>query len=71
MGENSAYYNSLNQRRRNATNSVKALLPQYAKGFIDECLLEHQLNTAYSYAHDILFFTSICRKEIHYVKNLK
>lgn len=56
MGENSAYYNSLNQRRRNATNSVKALLPQYAKGFIDECLLEHQLNTAYSYAHDILFF---------------
>ena len=56
MGENSAYYNSLNQGRRNATNAVKDLLPQYAKGFIDECLLEHQVNTAYSYAHDILFF---------------
>ncbi|WP_049945237.1 tyrosine-type recombinase/integrase [Butyrivibrio sp. AC2005] len=56
MGENSAYYNSLYQKRKDATVQVKELLPQHAHGFIDECILNSQINTAYNYAHDILFF---------------
>lgn len=56
MGENSVYYNSITQKRRNSVIEMKKELPQHAHGFIDECLLRYQPNTAYSYAHDIWFF---------------
>ncbi len=56
MGENSAYYNSLKQKALQNTEKIKVLLPQHAHGFIEECLLKYQPNTAFNYAQDILFF---------------
>ena len=71
MGENSAYYNELQNRRRDNINGVKALLPQYAHGFVDECLLRYQINTAYSYAHDIYFFFCFIKECNPLCKNLE
>ncbi|SDB28396.1 MULTISPECIES: tyrosine-type recombinase/integrase [unclassified Butyrivibrio] len=71
MGENSAYYNELQSRRRDNINSVKALLPQYAHGFVDECLLKYQINTAYSYAHDIYFFFGYIKENNPLCRNLE
>ncbi len=62
MGENSIYYNSITQRRRKAAREMKKELPQHTHGFIDECLLRFQPNTAYSYAHDIWFFYQYIRE---------
>ncbi len=56
MGKDSAYYNDLEQKRRKETEAIKAQLPIEIRGFIDECLLNYQSNTALNYARDILFF---------------
>ena len=56
MGENSAYYREMNQAKRENIRQVKAQLPQHTHAFIEECLLRYQINTVYSYAHDLLIF---------------
>lgn len=71
MGENSAYYNSLQQKRRRDTESLKALLPQHSHGFIDECLLKYQINTAYNYTQDLYFFYRYIREKNPLCKKLE
>ncbi len=55
MGENSAYYNNLYQKRRQDTDKYKKKLPIHAHGFVDECLLEHEVSTAFNYTQDLYF----------------
>ena len=62
MGENSAYYNALTQKRRKDTERYKKMLPHHAHGFIDECLLRYQVSTAFNYAQDLYFFYQYIRE---------
>ncbi len=56
MGKESAYYNALDQKRRRETNNLKKILPQHAHGFVEECLIKHELSTAFNYTQDLHFF---------------
>ena len=71
MGENSAYYNSLKQKRRQDTENIKALLPQHVHGFVDECLLRYQPSTAFNYVQDILFFYKYLKEKNPICRNLE
>ena len=71
MGENSEYYNSLRQKRRKDTESIKNILPQHTHGFVEECLLKYQESTAFNYAQDILFFYGFLKEKNPLCKNLE
>ena len=71
MGENSAYYNSLKQKRRQDTENIKSSLPQHVHGFVDECLLRYQPSTAFNYAQDILFFYKYLKEKNPICRNLE
>lgn len=56
MGEKSAYYKELNQKQKKRIQEVKAKLPVYTHPYIEHCVLDYQVNTALSYAQDLLVF---------------
>lgn len=70
MAESSEYYNSLTQKRKDAIEAVKKKLPQHAHGYINECLLRYQVNTAYNYAHDIQLFYMYIKEKNPLCKNM-
>ncbi len=71
MGKDSAYYISLAQKRRKDTDTLKYLLPQYAHGFVDECLLKYQLSTVFNYTQDIYFFYRFLKENNPLCKNFE
>lgn len=70
MGENSAYYREMNQAKRENIKQVKTQLPQHTHAFIEECLLRYQINTVYSYSHDLLIFYQYLKQNNPLCKNL-
>ena len=56
MGEESAYYSALKQKRRKETDGLKKLLPQHAHGFVEACLLKYEESTACNYTRDLFVF---------------
>lgn len=56
MGADSAYYRAKDQAKRDNIKQIKKQLPQHTHGFIEECLLKYQINTTYSYVHDLYIF---------------
>lgn len=56
MGADSAYYRAKEKTKRDNIKQVKKQLPQHTHGFIEECLLKYQINTTYSYVHDLFIF---------------
>lgn len=56
MGKNSEHYKSLRAKQLETLKSVKKSLPQYARSWLDQKILESQPNTAMSYAYDLRTF---------------
>ena len=62
MGQNSTYYREKEKAKRDNIKQIKNMLPQHTHGFIEECLLKYQINTVYSYVHDLLVFYKYLKK---------
>ena len=56
MGKNSKYYKDLQKAKNAKIREIQDQLPLYTGGYIDSCIRNHRINTAYEYASDVLLF---------------
>ncbi len=71
MGKNSKYYKDLRKIKTAKIKEIQKQIPLYTSAYIDSCIRNHKINTAYEYASDVLLFFQFLKDRNPKCKNLK